>query len=176
MKYMKYSNRTEYHSEPVQEIMGSIPACIIRWGAVLVLIFYVGIIWGSYIISYPDKITVPISMTATDEEVIGQMFVPSVGFGKVSLDQEVIVRLDCYPYMEFGSVEGKIKKINTSPKRNRAEQFVYQVEVSFPNGMISNCGRDIQPFDEMSGMADIITNDRKLIDRFVDPIRQIIKQ
>lgn len=42
--------------------------------------------------------------------VIAQVLIPSMGAGKVALGQEVIIKLDDFPYMEFGTVAGKVKK------------------------------------------------------------------
>ncbi|WP_409012461.1 HlyD family efflux transporter periplasmic adaptor subunit [Dyadobacter sp. 50-39] len=38
--------------------------------------------------------------------------------GKVKEGQKVLVKLDGYPYQEFGSIEGILSKISTTPGRD----------------------------------------------------------
>ena len=91
------------HSEPVQEILGAIPAWITRWGITIIFALSAIIILGSCLIDYPQTLSVPILvMVSENGSVSGRMSVPSPGFGKVQVGQTVNVKLDSYPYMEYG--------------------------------------------------------------------------
>ena len=39
-------------------------------------------------------------------QVIGKMYIPSTGFGRVAVGQKVNIKLNGYPYMEFGILKG----------------------------------------------------------------------
>ena len=54
----------EDHSEEVQQILGQIPKWIIRWGIVVLFIIVAIIFIGSRFIPYPEKTTVPITITS----------------------------------------------------------------------------------------------------------------
>jgi multidrug efflux pump subunit AcrA (membrane-fusion protein) len=53
----------DVHSEEVQEIMGQIPGWIVRWGLSVVFVIFSSLILGSYLISYPEVVTVPLVIT-----------------------------------------------------------------------------------------------------------------
>ena len=52
------------------------------------------------------------SILPTDNPILGQVYLPSQGAGKVEAGQEVIIKLDNYPYIEYGSINGKVKTIS----------------------------------------------------------------
>ncbi|WP_099464171.1 HlyD family secretion protein [Parabacteroides provencensis] len=55
--------QVDLRSEEVQEVMGSIPAWIVRWGITLLFIVTMAILIGSYFFRYPDVITSEMTLT-----------------------------------------------------------------------------------------------------------------
>lgn len=52
------------------------------------------------------------------------MKVSSSGFGKVQRGQEVNVKLNGFPYMEFGILKGLVKSISQVPEKHRMEYVI----------------------------------------------------
>ena len=52
----------------------------------------------------------------------------------------------------------------------------YLAEVAFPNGLVTNYGKKLPLLPEMTGTAEIITEDMRLIQRFFNPIKSLIKR
>lgn len=104
--------------------------------------------------------------------VIGRLSVPSNSFGKVKVGQVVNVKLNGYPYMEYGMLKGKIKSISSVPDDDKG----YIVEVIFPQGLITTYKKELRMIQKMDGIAQIVTEDRRLIGRFVDPIRELFER
>ena len=102
-------------------------------------------------------------------EIIGRMSVPSSRFGKVMVGQVVNVKLNGYPYMEYGVLKGKIRNISSVPDDNNN----YIVEIIFPNGMTTTYQKKLNMIQKMDGVAQIITEDMRLIERFIQPIREL---
>ncbi|WP_029278197.1 HlyD family secretion protein [Pedobacter borealis] len=114
-----------------------------------------------------------------NDKPFGQVTLPSSGAGKVKVDQEVIVKLDNYPYLEYGSVTGRIKNISlttNTEKTEKGEVDNYLVTVEFPNGLKTNYGSVIGFRYESKGSAEIITNQRKLIERLFDNLEYAVKK
>ena len=66
---MEEFEKIEIRSEEVQEILGTPPRWIIRWGTMLI-IAGVGLLgFVSYIVKYPDVVVVPLTITTTVEPV-----------------------------------------------------------------------------------------------------------
>lgn len=111
-------------------------------------------------------------------EVIGRMQVPMAGFGKVKTGQAVNVKLNGYPYMEFGVLKGTIRSISAVPEQTQTQSgqtAVYIAEVVFPGGMLTSYKKELPMIQQMDGTAEIITEDMRLISRFVQPIVSLFK-
>jgi hypothetical protein len=114
-----------------------------------------------------------------EEKAFGQVILPAQGSGKIKIGQEVIIKLDNYPYMEYGSITGRVKSISltTSPtKTEKSEIDTYLVLVDFPNQLKTNYGTKLDFKAEAKGTAEIITNDRRLIQRLFDNLKYIMEK
>ena len=63
-------NKTEVHSEEIQELMGFIPNGVVRWGLTVLFIILMGIIVGSYFFKSPEIIIAPIVLTTKNPPVV----------------------------------------------------------------------------------------------------------
>lgn len=90
--------------------------------------------------------------------------------GKIKIGQRVNIHLDNYPDNEFGVLKGKIKSISLIPN---SEGKLY-VDVSFPNMLKTSYDKEINFSQEMTGQADIVTEDLRLIERFFYQFRGIL--
>jgi multidrug resistance efflux pump len=120
-------------------------------------------------------------MTIIPEQgaVFGQLKVASQGSGKIKEGQEVIVKLDNFPFNEYGSVTGKVKSISLTTNITKTEKSdidTYQVLVDFPNELKTNYGTKLTTKAEAKGTAEIITNDRRLIERLFDNLKYVVKK
>lgn len=112
------------------------------------------------------------------DRIIGRLQVPSSGFGKVSEGQTVNVRLNGFPYMEFGVLKGVVESIPAVPQTVTTAEgntIVYTVEVSFPDSLVTTYGKELPMVQQMDGTAEIITRDRRLIEQFIDPILSLFR-
>lgn len=114
-----------------------------------------------------------------EDKILGQVTLPAQGSGKVTTGQEVIVKLDNYPYMEYGSITGTVKSISLTTsitKTDKTNVDTYQVLIDFPNQLKTNYGAKLAFRAESKGSAEIITNDRRLIQRLFDNLKYIMKK
>jgi HlyD family secretion protein len=93
------------------------------------------------------------------------------GIGKVKIGQKVNIQLAGYPYMEYGSLAGKISNISSVPYEN-----FYTVEIELNKELKTNYNFQIPVSSEMQGTAEIITDDIRLINRLFNPIKSLIKK
>ena len=72
---------------------------------------------------------------------------------------------------------GKVGYISSVPE-DAAEQYEtpqYTAEIIFPDGMKTTYGKELRLIQKMNGTAEIITKDRSLIMRFLEPIAALFK-
>lgn len=107
-------------------------------------------------------------------EVLGRMQVPSSGFGKVEQGQAVNVKLNGFPYMEFGVLKGTIRSISAVPAQTAAG-VAYTVEVVFPGELTTTYKKELPLIQQMDGTGEIITEDMRLIEQFIRPVVSLFK-
>lgn len=118
------------------------------------------------------------SVIPKENMVLGQMFLPASGAGKVKVGSRVVIKLENYPYNEFGSVEGQVGTISLISQQLNVEQSrmnMYLVAVNLPHGLTTNYGRVLDFKYEIGGTADIIVQERRLIERLFDNLRYSVK-
>ncbi|UOE50917.1 HlyD family efflux transporter periplasmic adaptor subunit [Mucilaginibacter sp. SMC90] len=117
------------------------------------------------------------SVIPVDNRIIGQMELPAHGAGKVKPGQTVIIKLDNYPFEEYGSVKGKVRSIslmtNTVKTSNQTPVDMYLLEVDLPDGLVSHFGSKLGFKTQLKGSADVISSEKRLIERFFDNLTYI---
>lgn len=102
--------------------------------------------------------------------IIGRISLPVKGAGKVAVGQKVNIRFENFPYMEYGFIRGSVKSISLIPNNEN-----YIVEVDLPQDMLTNYNIQLKFSQEMKGSAEIITEDLRLIQRFINPVKSLLK-
>jgi len=102
-------------------------------------------------------------------EIIGKINLPVTGSGKVKTGQRVNIKFSNFPYMEYGMVKGTIRSISLVTNDN-----LYSVIVNLPDGLKTNYGIELDFNQDMQGIAEIITEDKRLLERVVIPVRSVI--
>ena len=105
------------------------------------------------------------------DSVVALAEVPMAGFGKVKVGQEVHLLLDNFPHYDYGMIEAKVTKIALLPNSN-----FYRVEISLPKGMNSTQGKVLKFSPEMIGLAEIITDDKTVMQRIFKSILKLFSQ
>ena len=118
------------------------------------------------------------SVLPEGNSLVGQVFLPSTGAGKVAVGQKVIIKLENYPYIEFGSIDGTVRSISkltnqAEPVTRQNNMHTYLVTVDLPNNLTTNYGAELDFRYEVKGVADIVTKPRKLIERLFDNLKYI---
>ena len=101
-----------------------------------------------------------------ESAIIAKAVIPPSGFGKVEVGQRVNLKLNGFPYMEFGMLKGYIKAISLVPD---AKGYVAEIELS--DGMTSSYRENLKFIQQMDGTAEIITKEMRLITRLINPLR-----
>jgi len=106
-----------------------------------------------------------------NNEIIARIKIPMTGSGKVKEGQDVNIRLEGYPYLEYGMVCGRIRSRSLVPQDN-----LYVLDVELPDGLTTFYGKQLDFSQNMSGRAEIITEDMRLIERMIYPFRYLLEK
>ena len=109
-----------------------------------------------------------------ENHIYGQVLLPANGAGKVKENSKVVIKLENYPYMEYGYIEGYVSSISlVTQTQKTGEKTIetYLINVELPNGLTTNYEVTLDFKYELGGTADIIVKDRRLIERLFDNLR-----
>lgn len=107
-------------------------------------------------------------------DLVGRVQLQGAGAGKVVAGQRVIVRLDGYPYREYGVLEGRVQSVSQLGfEQGERSEVTYRAVVSLPRGLVSSYGRRLQFRPEMRGEVDVVTEDMRLLERVFNQFRSL---
>jgi len=102
--------------------------------------------------------------------IVGKVLVPAKGAGKIREGFKVVIQFDNYPYLEFGTISGKVTSISLVPTDE-----LYSVEIKPDSSkLITNYGIELTFQQNMPGIAEIITDKKSLLIRILEPFRSAL--
>jgi HlyD family secretion protein len=103
--------------------------------------------------------------------LIGKIQLPMQGAGEVDEGDQVNIKFDSYPYLEYGMVRGTVGNVSRVPQDN-----FYTVEVNLPDGLTTFYGIEIGFDQNMVGEAEILTDKMRLLQRIFNPVRSAVSR
>jgi hypothetical protein len=100
--------------------------------------------------------------------------ISAVGAGKVKIGQTANLKIDKFPYDEYGLIRGVVKSVSRLTNKVQTEKGTsdaYLVLIAFPNGLVTNFGQSLALDFETKGSAEIITKRKRLIERLFDNLK-----
>ena len=91
--------------------------------------------------------------------------------GKIKEGHRVNIKVYGYPYMEYGTLHGNVATISLISNEN-----FYYINVELLSELKTNTGKILNFTGEMTGEAEIITDDRSLLSRVLSPLKYLIKE
>ena len=112
------------------------------------------------------------SILPTDTSVlVGKLVLPSQNAGKVVPGQKVLVKLDNFPYQQYGMLVGQVENISVSPD-NEGNYFVY---ISLPEGTSTSYNQTLPFEQELLGNAEIITENLSVAERLFYKFKELFQ-
>ncbi|MEM8806223.1 MAG: HlyD family efflux transporter periplasmic adaptor subunit, partial [Cyanobacteria bacterium P01_G01_bin.38] len=119
---------------------------------------------------YAANSTEPILEIVPEDKLVARVFVPNKDIGFVKLGQTVDVRIDAFPYSEFGDVDGKILSIGSDalPPDEVFPFYRFPVEIELDSQTLNSNGNELVLRSGMSLNANIKLRKRRVITFFSD--------
>jgi multidrug resistance efflux pump len=108
------------------------------------------------------------SVLPEQRNYLAQVEIPVRGLGKAAIGQKVVLKMDDYPYQEFGTLEGQV--VAMTPSENIRS---YRLTVALPKGLTSSYQQPFYCKSEMAGTAEVVTQDLRLLERLFYGIRKL---
>ena len=101
----------------------------------------------------------------------GELMASQSGLGKIKTGQKVLIRIESYPSNEFGWLAGTVNYISGIA----GKQDSFLIKVDLPKGLQTNYNKTIFFRNNLLAKGEIITDNRKLFDRFLGQFRESMK-
>ena len=118
----------------------------------------------------PNEAFLTIVPTEGSGKIIGRALLPIANSGKVKTGQTANIRLDGFPFQEFGILKSTVVGFSAVPEGEN-----YLLELELKNGLKTTYEKTVPFRQEMQGTANIITEDRRVVDRVFDKLLSILK-
>lgn len=105
------------------------------------------------------------------DQYVGYIEVDKLGYGKVEVGQQVKIRLDNFPSAEYGQLKGVVQSISAIPNEDK-----YLIKVGLTNGLMSTYNKKLIYSPEMTGQADIVTEDLRIVERIFNQFRKLFDE
>lgn len=102
----------------------------------------------------------------------GQLTVSQNGLGKIKTGQKVLIRVASYPSNEFGYLKGIVNYIPAIP----GVKDSFLIKVDLPEGLRTNYNKTILFRNNLLAQGEIITDDRRLLNRFAGQLSDILRR
>ncbi|PNH89116.1 HlyD family secretion protein [Vibrio diazotrophicus] len=121
-----------------------------------------------------------LSIIPKNSPLILELFLPSRSAGFIQVGDQVKIRFDAFPYQKFGLVDGKISNIDKAlilPSDKKLPinitEAMYRVRASINQQEIHAYGKSFPLKVGMIAEADIVLDNRSLLEWLLDPIYAI---
>jgi multidrug resistance efflux pump len=102
--------------------------------------------------------------------VVCKAILPIEQSGKVTIGLKSNIRLDAFPYLQYGILRGSVTSISLVPQKEE-----YQLDMAVPADLKTSYGKTLNFRPELQGTANIITEDRRVVERLLDKFHDLMK-
>ena len=104
-------------------------------------------------------------------KIVGVATVSKSAIGKVAEGQSVNIKLSGYPNQEYGTLRGKVLKLSLAPGDS-----IYAATISIPQNLVTTYKKQLHLRGELSGTAEISTDELGILARVWAPLKYMINQ
>ncbi len=93
--------------------------------------------------------------------------------GFVEVGDAAQVKLDAYPFQDYGIISGKVTSISADAKSNEQLGAVYRLEIALDRNHVKANNQEIKFKAGHTASAEIIIRRRRIMDMLLDPVKQL---
>lgn len=97
----------------------------------------------------------------------GILTIRQTNLGKIRVGQNVLIKLEGFPYREYGLLEGRLTKVSATPGKDST----YWGSVDLPRNLTTSYGHELPYRNGLRGSAEIVTTNRRLLERLITIIK-----
>ena len=108
-----------------------------------------------------------------DSSLILSAMLPNREAGFVEPQMPVKVKLDAYPYQDYGLIQGTVLEVSNDSKQDENFGEAYEVKIALERDYVLNENQQVKFKAGQTATADIVIRRRRILDIFLDPIEKL---
>jgi len=100
----------------------------------------------------------------------------SSNIGKVEIGQKTILKVDAYPYKEYGVIVSEVLSISEVATLDQNGFSWYEIKFPIDKRLITDHGKELNSKANMTLLAEIITEDKTIFERIFNQFLNLINQ
>ncbi|MBZ9632219.1 HlyD family secretion protein [Salegentibacter sp. LM13S] len=104
------------------------------------------------------------------KDLLGKCIVPVQNSGQINRGQKVYLKLDNYPYREWGMIKASVNSISEVPSRDAVPAYIVYLDV---DSLVTSYGKELILHQELIGTAEIVLEEVTLLERVFYQFRQL---
>ncbi|MGF6149003.1 Hemolysin secretion protein D, chromosomal [Kingella potus] len=114
----------------------------------------------------------PIMVVVPDEEQMEiEALLPNKDIGFVKAGQDVVIKIESFPYTRYGYLTGKVKNVSFDAVEHEKLGLVFAVTVALDKNYLTIEGQKVNLTGGMNITAEIKTGKRRVIDYLLSPLQ-----
>jgi hemolysin D len=116
-----------------------------------------------------------IEIAPSSAPLVLSALLPTEKAGLVERNMPVNIKLDAFPYQDYGVITGKILSISPDARVHERAGVVYRIEVALDTAQVDHSGQKIALRAGQTATAEIVVRKRRIISIVLEPIRKLRK-
>ncbi|AJC49400.1 HlyD family type I secretion periplasmic adaptor subunit [Allofrancisella guangzhouensis] len=105
-----------------------------------------------------------------DQKLEAEVYVKNEDIGYLRKGQTVEVKINTFPFAEYGVLDGAVEKISGDAIEDERLGLVYKLVISLKNNTLHKGGEDYKIVPGMAVVAEVKTGTRRVLDFFTEPL------
>jgi HlyD family secretion protein len=114
-----------------------------------------------------------VEIAPEDDPLVLSAVIPSQEAGLVEDGMDVQVKMDAFPYQEYGILSGTVSTIAPDTEMDEKIGPVYRLEIALDKDYVMHENQKMELKPGQTAQAEIVIRKRRIIDLLLDPIRKL---
>jgi len=106
----------------------------------------------------------------SQDQIVGRVQLPVEKSGKVTVGLRVVMKLDNYPFQEYGTISGIVASKSAIPKNREYTIIVDHLSLGSKGKLRTSSNKEVPFEQQLLGTAEIITSDKGFLERVLEQV------
>ena len=106
----------------------------------------------------------------SQDQIVGRVQLPVEKSGKVTVGLRVVMKLDNYPFQEYGTITGIVASKSAIPKNREYTIIVDHLSLGSKGKLRTSSNKEVPFEQQLLGTAEIVTSDKGFLERVLEQV------